>query len=378
MVPTKVTASTDMTQRNESARAVWNRNADSDPYYTIWSDPTTKNPKTAVAAFAESGRVKARYLAWFVNPEASVVELGCGMGRILKPLAASCGEVIGVDISERMLELAVVYTAGIDNLRLEQTDGASLGMIDDSSVDFFYSLDVLIHVDRRSAFRYLREIRRVLKPGAIAVVNFLDIASSRGFGEFEALLDSDFPLELYTVEELRFLFARAGLEIDSEQQADGTILLIVVHGSASQWRDALGAATSIEGVTWAGRFSEQSAGDQGAVSAQLRNAGDRWLTCRVHAVLERSSDGAELTYAEGVVATPPNSSVELSITFDGSMLRIEFDGQEAGHPLGRGSAKDQVGEARLRLAVLPSGQQPSAEMQRVLPGLFASRTVTLS
>ena len=373
-----MTVSTDMTQRNESARAVWNRNADRDPYYTIWSDPTTKNPETAVAAFAESGRVKARYLAWFVHPAARVVELGCGMGRILKPLAPSCGEVIGVDISERMLELAVEYTAGIDNLRLERTDGASLGMIDDSSVDLFYSLDVLIHVDRRSAFRYLREIRRVLKPGAVAVLNFLDIASSRGFDEFAALLDSDFPLELYTIEELRFLFARAELEIDSEQQAGGTILLIVVNGSATQRRDQLGAATCIEGITWSGRFSRQFAGDQGAVSARLGNAGDRWLTCRVHAVLERPADGTELTYVEGVVATPPSSSAELSITFDGSVLRIEFDGQEAGHPLRRGSARGQVGEAKLGLAVLPSGLQPSAEMQRALPGLFGSRTVILS
>ena len=94
-------------------------------------------------------------------------------------------------------------------------------------------------------------------------------------------------------------------------------------------------------------------------------------------MLEGPSDGTELTYAEGIVATPPNSSAELSITFDGGMLRIEFDGVEANHPLGRGSAKDHVGEARLRLAVLPSGLQPSEEMQRALPGLFASRTVTL-
>ncbi|HSB89569.1 MAG TPA: class I SAM-dependent methyltransferase [Anaerolineales bacterium] len=39
------------------------------------------------------------------SPEASILELGCGTGRVLVPLAENCGHILGVDVSETMLAL---------------------------------------------------------------------------------------------------------------------------------------------------------------------------------------------------------------------------------------------------------------------------------
>ena len=39
------------------------------------------------------------------SPEARILELGCGTGRVLVPLAEKCGYILGIDISEAMLSL---------------------------------------------------------------------------------------------------------------------------------------------------------------------------------------------------------------------------------------------------------------------------------
>ena len=43
------------------------------------------------------------YLGQLPSPDARVLELGCGTGRVLIPLAAQCRRIVGVDASEAML-----------------------------------------------------------------------------------------------------------------------------------------------------------------------------------------------------------------------------------------------------------------------------------
>lgn len=43
------------------------------------------------------------YQARIPSPDASVLELGCGAGRVLVPLTASCGYIHGIDLSEAMI-----------------------------------------------------------------------------------------------------------------------------------------------------------------------------------------------------------------------------------------------------------------------------------
>ena len=43
------------------------------------------------------------YLGLIPSPEAQVLELGCGTGRVLVPLAEECGYIHGLDLSEAMV-----------------------------------------------------------------------------------------------------------------------------------------------------------------------------------------------------------------------------------------------------------------------------------
>src|SRR5947207_678969 len=86
-------------------------------------------------AFWESGRreLDEQVLTSLVpSPEATVLEIGCGLGRLARPLAERVGSVIGVDISPEMVRRARALHAGSANVRFEVTDG-SLAMVGDAS-----------------------------------------------------------------------------------------------------------------------------------------------------------------------------------------------------------------------------------------------------
>jgi SAM-dependent methyltransferase len=94
------------------------------------------------------------------------LDLGCGLGEQCRALAKRGLRVVGMDVSQRLVEQAhrsgVVATAG-SALSLPFRDG---------SLDFVYAVGVLHHLPDRAAQRtaYL-EICRVLKPGGRLVVH---------------------------------------------------------------------------------------------------------------------------------------------------------------------------------------------------------------
>ena len=98
---------------------------------------------------------------------AHALEIGCGMGRLLRPLSQSVTRAIGVDISPEMIARARQALADRDNVELAVTDGRLRG-VGDATLDFVTSFIVFQHVPSRAAvYRYLREAGRVLKGGGI-------------------------------------------------------------------------------------------------------------------------------------------------------------------------------------------------------------------
>jgi len=102
-----------------------------------------------------------------LEPSAGILEIGCGVGRLLVPLAKRVTVAHGVDISPVMVEKSKSYTAGTPNVRTMLTDGA-FSHLADESVDFVFSFIVFQHIpDRAPIRRYVEEAARVLKPGGV-------------------------------------------------------------------------------------------------------------------------------------------------------------------------------------------------------------------
>ncbi len=117
-----------------------------------------------------------------VNPNWKALEIGCGIGRLLRPLSLRIAEVHGVDVSEEMIRQGMEYVAGHDNLSLHRTTG-SFEMFPDETFDLIYSYRVFQHIpERKVVVRYLHEARRVLKRGGWFrfQIGLSDHANARG------------------------------------------------------------------------------------------------------------------------------------------------------------------------------------------------------
>jgi ubiquinone/menaquinone biosynthesis C-methylase UbiE len=101
----------------------------------------------------------------------TAVELGCGLGRNLRALAARYDRAIGLDISQEMLDRARDHLE--PGIELVRCDGTSLRPLPDEAADFVLSIIVLQHIpDVAVIAGYVRDIARVLRPGGYAVLQW--------------------------------------------------------------------------------------------------------------------------------------------------------------------------------------------------------------
>ncbi len=96
------------------------------------------------------------------------LEIGCGPGRLMRPLAAHFGEIHGVDISEEMIRRARENLRGIPHAHPHAAPRSDLAAFPGESFDFVYSYAVFQHIPSHEVvWNYLEEARRVLKPGGV-------------------------------------------------------------------------------------------------------------------------------------------------------------------------------------------------------------------
>jgi SAM-dependent methyltransferase len=105
--------------------------------------------------------------------QASLLEIGCGIGRFLKPLACRFKHVYGLDFSKRMLKAAKKYCACLPNISFQINDGKTLENVANDSIDYCVSAGVFQHIDNIDVIiSYIKEALRVLKPGGVFLFQF--------------------------------------------------------------------------------------------------------------------------------------------------------------------------------------------------------------
>ena len=104
------------------------------------------------------------------DPKAmSVLEIGCGAGRITRALAKFFGEVYAVDISGEMVKRARQALRDFPNAHVFQNNGKdSVRGSDRRPLDFAFSYIVFQHIANREIIEnYVREVNRLLRPGGL-------------------------------------------------------------------------------------------------------------------------------------------------------------------------------------------------------------------
>jgi SAM-dependent methyltransferase len=158
-------------------REFWDARADEDPYFFVDNRLTYADPDTE--AFWRSGdELVAEILGLLdlsIRPRDDLVEIGCGMGRLTRALAARGATVRALDVSPRMLGLAREHNPALDNVEWVLGDGRTLAPIADASADACFSHVVFQHLpDPAMALGYVREVARVLRPGGWAAIQVSD------------------------------------------------------------------------------------------------------------------------------------------------------------------------------------------------------------
>jgi SAM-dependent methyltransferase len=174
---------------NDSDRD-WERFGQTDPYFAVLSDPEYHGQLSteARAAFFRSGEVHLERLLSIVRGRLDAafrpqraLDFGCGVGRILIPLATRCREVTGVDVSPAMLAEARrnCDASGASHVRLRLSDDDLSAL--DGEFDLVHSYIVLQHVPVERGERIVRALASRLAAGGIGIfhVTYARAASSR-------------------------------------------------------------------------------------------------------------------------------------------------------------------------------------------------------
>jgi len=128
--------------------------------------------------FYESGQQQAAVFAELaeaagapLSQAATVLDWGCGCGRITRHLSGHTGaRILGRDPDPRTVGWAARHLPG-DYRRSGYQPPLDLG---DGAVDAIVSLSVFTHLTREGQRAWLAELARVLRPGGLLLLTFMD------------------------------------------------------------------------------------------------------------------------------------------------------------------------------------------------------------
>ena len=104
-----------------------------------------------------------------IRPDDDIVEIGCGIGGMTRPIAERGRSVRALDVSAELLAEARRKNAGLGNVTWLHGDGKSLTGVGTGSADGVVSYAVFEHIpDPDVILGYVREMGRVLRPGGWA------------------------------------------------------------------------------------------------------------------------------------------------------------------------------------------------------------------
>jgi len=161
----------------------WERWGKRDPYFGVLTRERFRRGAMDDAAreeFFESGKIDLGHtlstIQSKIDPDFSprtALDFGCGVGRVLVPLAQTCDEVTGLDVSPSMLAEARsnCVNSGITNVTLHRSDDTLQDLT--GKFDFLHSLIVFQHIPPERATEIFKGLLHHLCPGGVGMVHFV-------------------------------------------------------------------------------------------------------------------------------------------------------------------------------------------------------------
>ena len=142
-----------------------------------------------------------------IPDDGRVLDIGCGNGWATRLMAeqAQFGRVVGIDISDEMVDLARESSDGFSNLEFREASAEKLSFAEGEFTHAFSMESLYYYAD---VLRALKEIRRVLKSGGTfaCVVDLYE----ENRPSHQWIPDLKVPAHLLSIAEYRSLFEAAG------------------------------------------------------------------------------------------------------------------------------------------------------------------------
>jgi ubiquinone/menaquinone biosynthesis C-methylase UbiE len=111
-----------------------------------------------------------------LRSDATVLDIGCGIGRMERALAPHVGAIVGIDVSSGMIEEAHRRCGTLANVTFAQCNGRDLAGYRSASFDLVLAVDSFPYLHAAGheiVTRHLLDCARVLRPGgSAAILNF--------------------------------------------------------------------------------------------------------------------------------------------------------------------------------------------------------------
>ncbi|MGA2015770.1 MAG: class I SAM-dependent methyltransferase [Opitutaceae bacterium] len=128
-----------------------------------------------------------------VGPDDVVLEIGCGIARVGRPLSRECLHWFGADISAEMLGHAAARLGDRPNTTLVELSTVGLQEFPRDAFDLVYCTVVFMHLFEWDRYRYVEEALRVLRPGGRCYFDNFSLDSEHGWNVF--MEGARYPLE---------------------------------------------------------------------------------------------------------------------------------------------------------------------------------------
>jgi SAM-dependent methyltransferase len=169
----------------------------------------------------------------YLPPEGIVCEIGPGVGRQARYLAVhpNLKALHLIDKSAWKTLFLKEYFQANPRVFVHHTNGMSLTCLQDATVDIIFSGGCFISFPLRIFKMYADEFFRVLKPGGVCVINYIDIETEPGWRHFEirGCSQGGECYTYYTGRVIDRIFTSAGLECVTRNVIDSFSIYLTLR-----------------------------------------------------------------------------------------------------------------------------------------------------
>ena len=118
-----------------------------------------------------AGSIAKTFILKNISLNSDILEIAPGHGRWTKFLLNNYRNLTLADINSKCLEFCKKRFSNFKHVRYYANNGKDLKLIKDDSIDFIWSYDSFVHMEKDVVASYIKEFSRILRKGGAAIIH---------------------------------------------------------------------------------------------------------------------------------------------------------------------------------------------------------------